>query len=335
MRHVNSVKNIASTLSLTLIMSVLGFMTRKYFVDTIGVQYLGLNGLLSNILGMVTLIEGGFGASIMYNLYKPLAVRDKPTIIALFQLYRKIYAYVTLGIFLISLCIYPFLGNFIKNDGDLSYVSIVFFIFVFNSLVQYFSASRWSIINADQKEYKLTLMNYIYQIGLNLTKILILVYTENYILYLVVESVFGLTLALGIIRKVNKLYPYICTKKKYAVSPEIKKNITTNVKAIFLQSLGGYFYHSTDNIIISSFVSISMVGLYSNYSLITGMISSFINQIMNGFSSSIANMIAISDKEKSYGVFKSLFFINFILISWAVIMLGFTLNPFITWWRGP
>ena len=211
MRTVNSVKNIASTLSLTLIMSVLGFMTRKYFVDTIGVQYLGLNGLLSNILGMVTLIEGGFGASIMYNLYKPLAVRDKPTIIALFQLYRKIYAYVTLGIFLISLCIYPFLGNFIKNDGDLSYVSIVFFIFVFYSLLQYFSASRWSIINADKNEYKQTLMSYICQIGLNITKILILVYTENNILYLVLEYVFVFTLDIVIYRYVNKLYVTLVT----------------------------------------------------------------------------------------------------------------------------
>lgn len=334
MRTQNSIKNIASSVGLTLLMTLLGFFTRKFFVDSIGVEYLGLNGLLTNILGVISLIEGGFGGSIVYNLYKPLAEGDRKRIIALFQLYRRIYRFVAIGFFALSLCIYPFLHKFIKEGDNLSYVSLVFFIFVFNSLVQYVSASRWSIINADQKAYKLTALNYVYQIGLNIVKILILVYTQNYILYLVIESIFGLFLAMGIIHKVNRLYPYLNTQTPYSVEPATRKNILTNVKALFLHSLGGYFCHSTDNIIISSFISISMVGLYSNYALILGMFNSFITQIINGFSESIANLIAVESCEKSYKIFRLFFFLNFLIVSIPCIILIFTIHPFIICWLG-
>ena len=60
MRTLNSAKNLLSSLGITLIMTLLGFLTRKVFVDNVGLEYLGLNGLLQYILGVVTLLEGGF-----------------------------------------------------------------------------------------------------------------------------------------------------------------------------------------------------------------------------------------------------------------------------------
>ena len=119
-------------------MIFLGFITRKIFVDNIGVEYLGLNGLLQNILGIVTLLEGGFGTSVVYNLYKPLAEKNEEKILALLQLYRKVYRYIAFGIIGFSLCLFPFIDLFIKDAENLSYLSTVYFIFVFNSVIQYF-----------------------------------------------------------------------------------------------------------------------------------------------------------------------------------------------------
>ena len=217
MRTLNSAKNLASSLGITLIMTILGFLTRKVFVDNIGVEYLGLNGLLQNILGVMALLEGGFATSVVYNLYKPLAENDQPKIIALLQLYRKVYRYIALGICCCAMVIYPFLDIFLKDAESLSYVSVVYFIFLFNSIIQYFTAYKWSIINASQQNYKLTTVNLVYQVGLNLTKLAILYYTQNYILYLVIESLFGIGLNIAIVRTANKLFPYITTKQKYEV----------------------------------------------------------------------------------------------------------------------
>lgn len=317
-----------------LITIILGFLTRKIFVDNIGVEYLGLNGLLQNVLGVMTLLESGFATSVVFNLYKPIANDDKPRILALLQLYRKVYRYIALGVFLCSLAIFPFIKYIIKDAENLEYVSIVYFIFVFNSLIQYFTAYKWSIINAYQKNYKLTTINIVYQIGLNLSKLAILYYTQNYILYLIIESCFGIGYNISIVRKANKLFPFIITKTKYIVEPEIRCNIITNMKALFFHALGGYFMHSTDNIIISSFVGIAIVGLYSNYTLITGMLKSLISNTLNSFSESVGNLIASESKEKVYSVFQTIFFVNFIVVSIPIIILYNTINPFIDWWLG-
>lgn len=315
-------------------MTFLGFFTRKVFVDNIGVEYLGLNGLLLNILGVVSLLEGGFGTSIVYNLYKPLAERDKTKIIALMQLYRKIYRYISVGILLMGLAIYPFLDVFIKDGESLEYISLVFFIFLFNSIVPYFAAYKWSLINADQKQYKLAVINLVYQVGLNLGKLGILYYTKNYILYLVIESLFIVGYNVAITYKVNQLYSYIKTKVKYKVDELTYKKIITNSKALFLHSLGGYLMHSTGNIVISSFVSIAIVGLYSNYTLITIYINNLINQTLNSFSESVGNLIATESCERINKVFNTIFLLNFIIVSLPVIILSNTLNPFIVWWLG-
>ena len=223
-----------TSVGISLVMILLGFFTRKLFVDNIGVQYLGLNGLLQNILGVTSLLEGGFATSVVYNMYKPIAENNHEKIIALLQLYRKVYRYIALGIFLFSLLLYPFIGLFIKGADSLQYVSIVYFIFVFNSLIGYFTAYKWSIINASQKNYKLALTNLAYQVGLNFAKLAVLYYTQNYILYLVVESLFSLGLNVAVVRKANSLFPYIVTKQKYIVEDSVKQNIIQNMKYIFI-----------------------------------------------------------------------------------------------------
>lgn len=78
MRTLNTLKNIIANISSVIILTVLGFFTRKIFIDSLGVEYLGLNGLLQNVLGMLSLVEGGIGTSIVYNLYKPLAMMTDP-----------------------------------------------------------------------------------------------------------------------------------------------------------------------------------------------------------------------------------------------------------------
>ncbi len=334
MRTLNSAKNLLSGIGISIITILLGFFTRKIFVDSIGVEYLGLNGLLQNILGAMTIIESGFATSVVYNMYKPIANDDRPRIIALLQLYRKVYRYMALGVFICAMAIYPFIDYFIKDAESLDYLSVVYLIFLFNSLIQYFTAYKQAIINASQKNYKLVLINITYQIGLYVAKIFILFYTQNYILYLIIESLFGIGLNIAIVQKANKLFPFIKTKIKYAVEPEVKRNIIINMKALFLSTLGGYFMHSTDNIVMSAYIGVAIVGLYSNYTLLVNTVNSLVKQILNSYSESVGNLIAIESKDKIYNVFKTTFFVNFVVVSIPVIILYNTITPFIEWWLG-
>jgi len=333
-RTLNSAKNLIAGITLSLVMTLLGFITRKIFVDTIGVEYLGLNGLLQNILGIMTLLEGGFATSVIYNMYKPLAEDNKVEILGLLQLYKKVYRYIALGISLFGLGLYPFLKFFIEDSDNLDYLGIVYFIFLFNSIIQYFTAYKWSLINASQQNYKLASINLSYQLILSCSKIAILYYTKNYILFLIVESICNIGLNVAVVRKADKLFPYIVNAPKYKVKPGVKSNIITNMKALFLHSLGGYFMHSTDNIVMSAYIGVGIVGLYSNYTLLTSTIKSFTSQILNSFSESVGNLIAAESNEYSYQVFKTIYFVNFITVSIPVIILAVTAQPFLNWWLG-
>lgn len=334
MRSLNSIKNILTSIGIMLVVTIFGFITRKLFLDSLGEEYLGLNGLLSNVIGMLSLVESGVGISIVYNLYKPLAQGDARTVLALVQLYRKIYLYIALGIFMLSIAFFPFLRYFIHGDVNISYVNIVYFIFVGNTLIGYLMADKISLVNSDQKQYKLAGYNLVYQLTMYLIKILILTFYPDYILYLSIEFLCNVLYNMGIRAKVRKLYPFIKTEERVPVPVETRKNIVRNVKALFLNTIGGYMVHSTDNILISSFIGLSIVGLYSNYTLIINQVKALVNPVMNGVKDSVGNLVSSESSEKQYEVFQMLFLVNFVIVSFISIMLYCLLNPFIIWWLG-
>ncbi len=315
-------------------MILIGFITRRVFVDNIGIQYLGLNGLLKNVLGIMTLLEGGFATSVVYNLYKPLAEDNRPKILALLQLYRKVYRWIAVGVIVLGTCLYPFISLFVKDSDNISYVGLVYFIFLFNSVINYFSAYKWSLINASQQVYRLTTINLLYQIGVSFSKLAILYFTKNYILYLIIEACFNLFYNFAVVIKANSLFPYVKTKQKYLVDNETKNSIINNIKALFINRVGGYLMHQTDNMVITAFAGLASVGLYSNYTLITGLVKSLVNQMLDSYSESVGNLIASESVDKVFIVFKTCFFINYLLVSIPIIILFNTLNPLIDWWLG-
>ena len=153
MRVKNSLKNISISIATQIIITLLGFISRKVFLDSLGTEYLGVNGLLTNVLSMLSLVESGIGVSITYNLYKPLAENDKENIIALVQLYKKLYGILAILIFLLSLTLYPFLGILINNSSNIPFIGVIYFIFVVKNVISYLNAHKWSLINSDQKGY--------------------------------------------------------------------------------------------------------------------------------------------------------------------------------------
>lgn len=334
MRVKNSLKNISISIATQIIITLLGFISRKVFLDSLGTEYLGVNGLLTNVLSMLSLVESGIGVSITYNLYKPLAENDKENIIALVQLYKKLYGILAILIFLLSLTLYPFLGILINNSSNIPFIGVIYFIFVVKNVISYLNAHKWSLINSDQKGYVLAKYNLLFNIITTVTKIIVLLFTKNYILYLLIEA--GIFVIQNIWNGtiVNKRYSYIKTKKKYYVKKDIKQKLITNVKALFLHNIGTYCVFGTDNLLISAFVSVKAVGLYSNYTMIISQLTALLTPIINGIGASVGNLIATESKEKNYEVFKVVKLINFWIYSFCAIFLLNLIEPFINWWLG-
>lgn len=333
MRVQNSLINIGAGLANQMIVTLLSFVSRTIFIGALGIEYLGINGLFTNILAMLTLAEAGLGASIMYSLYKPVADNDHHKINILMRFYRNTYLVIALVILVLGLSIMPFLDLIVK-DTNVENINIIYLLFLLNTVAPYFYVHKNSFLNVCQKGYIVTGIYSVSSIISVLIKIAILHYTQNYILYLIIDSVITITnsIILGII--VNKKYPYLRMKVKDKLDSYTRKGITKNVKAIVIQNIGNYLVFGTDNIIISSFVSVAAVGLYSNYNMLIEISRTFINQVFNNIYHSVGNLVAKEKVDKVYSVYKTYRLVNFWLYSFFTIFLTIMMEDFITLWIG-
>ena len=73
----NASMNFLSSTFGNLISTLMTFITRTVFIYLLGTSYLGINGLFTNVLGMLSFAELGIGTAINFSLYKPVAENDK------------------------------------------------------------------------------------------------------------------------------------------------------------------------------------------------------------------------------------------------------------------
>lgn len=313
---------------------VIQFVARSFFIRYLGEVYLGLNGLFTNILSLLSVAELGIGTSIIFALYKPLAVQDHEQVKSLMRLYKRAYEAIGLAIAAVGLAIMPFLKLIVNKDQHFENLYLIFLLFLANSVVSYFFTYKRSLITADQKAYIVSLNDFLFLVVTNVFQIVFLILTSNFIVYLIIQIISTIASNITISIIADRRYPYIKEKDVQKLDAgsvkEIKRNVIGNVSS----KIGGQIVMGTDNILISAFVNLSAVGLYSNYTLIVNAIQNVCTQITNSITASIGNYAAERDAQSSYVLFKRHFFINHTLVFFTTTMLLTMINPFITWWVG-
>lgn len=334
MRTKKSIKNIVFALFGQMLNSVITFISRTIFIYILGSNYLGVNGLFTNILSMLSLAELGVGSAIIYSMYKPLADKDEYKISALMNLYSKAYKIIGIIVAVIGIAIIPYLDYIIKDKPNVDNIILIYILFLFDSVLSYYFAYKRSIIIADQKNYLSTINQQTFNIIKFFGQVTILLLTKNYILYLIVQIICNFSSNVFISIKANKLYPFLKLNKKSELNKSEKSLIFRNVRAMMSHKVGGVVVNSTDNILISSFIGVYWVGIYSNYVMITGMINSVLYQVFTALTASVGNLNVTESKEKSKNIFYITFFLNFWIYSFCSICLWILFNPFITLWVG-
>lgn len=332
MRTKNSVKNMVISFIANLLTILIGLIAQFVFVKTLGQEYLGINGLFNNIISMLGLVELGVGSAIIYNLYKPVFDNDKKKICSLLYFYRKCYNVIAIIVLLVGLFITPFLG-YLTSDVTVDVnLNLVYILFVIDIFFSYILSYKRSIINAYQKNYIVNVIHILYLTFLNLFQTIILVKTKNYYLYLLIKIVMRIVENIIISIIANMLYPFINKREK--LDDDTKRDIFKKVRALFFHKIGGFFVNGTDNILISKFIGIVQVGLYSNYYLIINAVNILFGQVIGVVTSSVGNLLVENNREKNYSVFKKIRFLNFWVASFSAISILIIMDDFITIWLG-
>ena len=333
MRTKKSIINTIVSFGSQFVLILLGFLSRRVLIYNVGVQYLGINGLMSNILTIFSLAESGIGVAIGYALYKPLAENDVEQIKSLMQFFKRTYRALAVGTAVIGMAFYPLLPFFLK-DNTAPDANIVYLMFLFSSVVSYLWVYKTTLNSSDQNKYLYTIANTVTQILILVLKVLVLYFTRNYILYLSIDI--GSTVIKNLIfcRIVDKRYPYLKDKNVRKLNAETRKGLFTNIKALFLGKIGYIVSQCSDNLVISSIVSVTAVGMYSNYTTLISSVSGFVSTFSDGVTASMGNLIASDTKERAYAIYKKIDFINFWLYTFSAICLLCLIEPFVAIWLG-
>lgn len=313
---------------------IISFIVRMVFVNFLSSEYLGVNGLFTNILTMLSLVELGVGSAMTYSLYKPIAEENVEKIKSLMDLYKKAYRIIGIIVLVIGIGFTPFYKYLISEVPDIPNLNFIYILFVVNTGISYFYSYKRSLIICNQNKYIATIYRYAFYFIYNIAQVIVLITTQNYILYLICQVIATILENIAISRKADKMYPYL---KEKDIKPLPKKEFNTikkNVGAMLFHKMGAIVVNSTDNIILSKFVSLKAVGLYSNYYMVINGIEIIIGQIFEAIIASVGNLGVSESKEKLKSVFNKVFFMNFWLFSLCSICLLVLFNDFIKIWVG-
>lgn len=301
---------------------VFSFVNRWVFIQCLSADYLGVNGLFTNILSMLSLAELGIGSAIVYALYKPLAEHDDEKVASLMKLYSKAYTIIGLVVAVLGLCLLPFLNLIITEQPNINEnIYVLYLISLFNTSITYFFSYKSSLIIAAQRNYIVVSVSYAISFVQYISQIIILYTTHNYLIFVLTQSAFSLIYNVTISIIADKFFPKIKSKKIKPLPKEEKKSLFANVRDLLIYKISSILVNSTDNILITFFKGLATTGVISNYTLVSSMMNSLLSQVFNGLTASIGNHNALKNNDEKYKMFSFLNLLNFWLFGWT--SLGF------------
>lgn len=315
---------------------ITAFFTRKILLDQLGAEFIGFTGTVGSLLSFLNLAELGIGTAIGYVLYKPIADGDRfkinEIISVLGYLYHKI-GYIILGIGIVTSFFLPLI--FPNTTFSWYVIYFGFYAYLTSSLIGYFVNYRASLLSADQRNYVVTGYFQLTTTTKVILQMILALYLRSFIVYLLIEFFFGIINSIILNWKINKTYPWLKSevklgRKLFKKYPEI----TTYTKQIFAHRVGGVVQGQLTPFLIYSFVSLPVVALYTNYTLLTQKIESLISATINSTGAAVGNLIAEGDKEKILKVFKELLSLRVFIASIVAACIFQFSSQFIGVWLG-
>lgn len=333
-------RNVTINASIGLISQIIkiliDFILRTIFIKQLGSEYLGVNGLFTNILTILSFAELGIGNAIIFSMYKEIANNNTKKIKTLMLLYKKTYITIGTIILLVGLLITPFITYIINGVPNIKEdIYLLYILFLTNTAVSYFFAYKKAIISAHQKEYIINIYRLIIEIIRVTLQIIILILTKNFILYLIIQILCTLSDNIILSFKADKMFPYLKDKNVEKLEKTEQKKIFSNVKSLVMYKFGSIMLNGTDNIIISKMLGLVTVGIISNYNLLILTVTALVSSALNGFTASIGNLNTESNAKKQEKIFNQLFLISVWIYGFCSIAFISLSNDFITIWIGP
>lgn len=327
-----SIKNARVSLVFYTLTIFIAFYSRDIFLKSLGDEFVGLTSTLMNILGVINVVELGAGSAVAYMLYKPIFERDQKRINEIISIFGYIYRKIGIIVAIIALLIMPFLHILFK-DGAVA-MPIIYFAYVsftLSSLLGYFVNYKQMLLNADQRNYEIT----IYYQSANILRLviqtLVAYYTKNLYLWIALEIIFSIIYSIIISHRIRVIYPTLDANiKKGKTLIKSYPEIITKTKQIFVHKVAAVSLVNLSPIILFSFTSNILIAYYTNYTLILSKMSQLIMHLMSSIDAAVGSVVAEGKREMIKRIYFEMTAIYYFISGVIVISLYFLINPFIS-----
>lgn len=334
-RTKNSVKNFSISLAIQVITLIVTFINRTVFIRILNTDYLGVNGLFTNILTILSFAELGLGSAILYSMYKPVKEGDLHTLSALYNLYKKAYRIIAVIILGAGILVVPALQFIIRDQPNITEdIRIIYVLFLANTVCSYLFSYSKSLFTVYQKDYVNVLVERSSHIVCVVLQLLFLWITHNYIGYLIIQISTTLLGNVIIHHWCRIRYGEVTSNKTAVLDKQEVSNVFSNIRSIMFYKIGSVILNATDNIIITRIISVTVVGICSNYTLLISTLESLLSKALNTIVASIGNLNASNSSQAKNKVFKEINFCVYWLYGFCSIEMAILLNKAISVWLG-
>lgn len=335
-RTQNVIRNICVGELAQVITLILNFVNRTIFIRILSADYLGINGLFTNVLTVLSFAELGLGSITGFYLYKPLANGNIEDIRKYIVFYKKAYRIIASTVMILGIGIMPFLPLIIQDNPPIrENLNVIYILFLANTVASYFNVYKKVLLQADQKEYITLICHRIVSFMQLVLQSVFLFLTREYIVFLLIQIVCTVIDNFVTGKVAFKLYPFLKSNEAVVqLNKDEKRQFLGNIRAVAIKKFGEIILNGTDNIVISAILNLTTVGLYSNYTMIVNAVGLITSQITNALTASVGNLNAVVNKEKKEEVFNQIFLVTAVIFGFCVLEIYFLINPFIELWIG-
>jgi len=305
MRSKKALINIITSLALQIVTIACGFIIPKLIITTYGSNVNGLVTSITRFLAFITLLEAGFGPVIKSMLYKPIANKDKKTILKILKASEKLFkkiSYIFL-VYIIVLCVtLPF--GLEQEFNWLFTLSLIIIISISTFAEYYFGMTYRLYLQAEQKTYVIAIIQIV---TLIVDTIVVLV------LIRLGQSIQIVKLATACIFVLRPIIQNIYVKKKYNIKlNEIDEEYKIKQKWDGLAQHIAYVVHENSDVAILTMCgNLAQVSVYSIYSMITNSVRNIVQSCVGGIDAAFGDMIAKGEHEnlnKNFKIYEGFYF---------------------------
>lgn len=312
----------------TILVTILGFIQNRYFIQYMGIDTLGMMKLFSQFLAYLNIVEMGLGSASAFALYKPLAEKNYRNISIIMCTMESIYNRIAILIFILGILCIPIIPFFLEGIKIFSNIYFYWILYVLNTISNYLFIKYIILFIANQEFLYTKAVQAISQIIFQLIQIYCIIRYKSFYIFIILLIISNLTQWLFFKIHYKNKYSYIFkTKERF-------NGIKNNIKNLFWHKIGMLVVFNTDLVLISKFTSLEIVGIYASYQMVIQMLKTIIDIITNVLSPKIGKFIAEHNKNEVYISFKKINILYCFISTFFTYCTYILINDFIFLWIG-